>query len=105
MKEENEINNDSITNRTSTVNAEIPKSNINTKRKKVKMQVKSLGNPILFEHETIIYMILSTVNHGEWIKYFVLQKKFVLALLSINSIGIIVTTIFDTLRVFVVIPD
>ena len=48
-------------------------------------------------------MILSNVNHGEWIKYFVLQKKFLLALLSINSIGIIVTTIFDTLRVFVVI--
>ena len=82
-------------NSTSTINAKISKSNNNTQRKKVKIQVKSLGYQILSENETIIQIIFTKLNRGEWIKYFKLQKKFSLLLLGIISIAIALVIIFD----------
>ena len=87
MISDDNFRNDSTTNTT---------QSSNTKTKKVKTQVKSLGYRTLEESETIINFILSKLNRIEWTKYFTLRKRLVA---SIVLIDIIIGTILTVIQI------
>ena len=49
--------------------------NSNTKRDKMKIQIKKLGNQILHREETVIQTILLKLNRPNWTKYFTLKPS------------------------------
>ena len=66
--------------------------NYNTKRDKIKIQIKKLGNQILYKHETIFSKILLKLNKPNWIKHFDLQISIIMMFVTA-----IIATIFEVL--------
>ena len=83
---------DAIFSGNSFTNAPTP----NTKTKHVYIQVKRLGEHIVYEHETIIYVMLSRLNRTKWVKYLTLKKRLVATFTVINAIGIVMLGIIQT---------